>query len=177
LVACIRAARKELPDSVRFRFQVSGPFAALLKKELANEDVAVESTTGSADEHRSSLANCHLSLVSISPLGALAAFPSKTFSALAIGRPVLAICPRCSDLGKLLTQHDAGWVVSNSDAMREELPANEVANRFVDVLQQIAATPSRLAERSVQARRVFEEVGTRERLSEAWKDIVERVRR
>ncbi len=176
LIACIRAARQELPESVRFRFQVSGPFAALLKKELAKEDIAVESTTGSADEHRSSLANCHLSLVSISPRGALAAFPSKTFSAIAIGRPVLAICPRWSDVRTLLTQHDAGWVVSNSDEMREELAANEVANRFVEVLRQIAATPNLLAGRSAQARRAFEEVGSQERMSKAWKDIVERVR-
>ena len=38
--------------------------------------------------------------------------PSKTYSAMAAGQAILAVCPRDSDLAELILRHDAGWVIA-----------------------------------------------------------------
>jgi glycosyltransferase involved in cell wall biosynthesis len=175
LIACVRAALRELPEKIAFQFQVSGPFVGKLRHGLANERVVIEPTKLSPAEHQAALAASDLALVSLSPLGALAAYPSKTFSALAVGRPVLAVCPVWSDVGKMLEERDAGWVVSNSDAAREELGAEIVAERFVGSLKEMLENRSLVADRSRRARMAFEEIGAEERLMQAWKKVVENV--
>ncbi len=175
LIACVRAAVREFPEKVAFQFQVSGPFFSKLRAALANERVLIESTKSSPAEHQAALAASDLALVSLSPLGALAAYPSKTFSALAVGRPVLAVCPVWSDVGKMLEERDAGWVVSNSDTLREELGAAIVAERFVGRLKEMLENRSLVADRSRRARMAFEEIGADERLVHAWKKVVENV--
>lgn len=175
LANCVRAAKAALPNSVTFSFQVSGPFVGRLKERLDAGDALIEPTKSTPEEHRKSLAENHLALVSISPLGSLAAFPSKTFSALASGRPVLAICPAWSDLGQMLSEHRAGWVVSNSDDIATEVAGDVVVTRFVETLKQILDGRRELALRAKNAREAFEEVGSKERLAEAWKEIVEKV--
>jgi glycosyltransferase involved in cell wall biosynthesis len=42
--------------------------------------------------------------------------PSKTYSALAAGQAILAVCPIDSDLAKTVLSHDCGWVVAPGDA-------------------------------------------------------------
>jgi glycosyltransferase involved in cell wall biosynthesis len=175
LIACVRAALQELPEKVAFQFQVSGPFVSKLRVALANEKVVIEPTKSSPAEHQAALAASDLALVSLSPLGALAAYPSKTFSALAVGRPVLAVCPVWSDVGKMLGERDAGWVVSNSDTLQEELGAEIVAERFVGRLKEMLENRSLVADRSRRARMAFEEIGAEERLMQAWKKVMENV--
>jgi hypothetical protein len=175
LAKCVRAAKAAFSDHVTFHFQVSGPFVGRLRERLDAGDALIEPTKSTPEKHRKSLAENHLALVSISPLGSLAAFPSKTFSALASGRPVLAICPAWSDLGQMISKHRAGWVVSNSEDVEADVTGEVVAARFVETLKQILDGRGELAVRARNAREAFEEVGSKERLAEAWKEIVEKV--
>jgi glycosyltransferase involved in cell wall biosynthesis len=175
LAKCVRGAKAAFSDHVTFHFQVSGPFVGRLKELLDTGDSLIEPTKSTSEEHRKSLAENHLALVSISPLGSLAAFPSKTFSALASGRPVLAICPAWSDLGQMISEHHAGWVVSNSEDVETAVTGDVVAARFVETLRQILDGRRELALRAKNAREVFKTVGSKERLAEAWKEIVEKV--
>ncbi len=177
LITCIQTALRQLHDKVTFHFQVSGPFVGKLRGELNNENVLIESTKSSPEEHQASLASSDIALVSISPLGALAAFPSKTFSALAIGRPVLAICPVWSDLGRMIAEHEVGWVVSNSDELQKELDSDQIATRFVLTLRDLLKAKSLVAERSRRARLAFEEIGSESQMTAAWKAVVESVQR
>jgi len=51
--------------------------------------------------------------------------PSKTYSAMAAGQAILAICPRESDLADTVLRHAAGWVVEPGDVagLRDVLKA------------------------------------------------------
>jgi hypothetical protein len=173
LIACVRGALREFPEKVAFQFHVSGPFVGKLRTGLANEKVVIEPTKPSPAEHQVALAASDLALVSLSPIGALAAFPSKTFSAFAVGRPVLAVCPVWSDVGRIIEEREAGWVVSNSDSVREELGVEIVAERFAGQLKVMLDNRSLVAERSRRAREAFEEIGAEEQLMRAWKTVVE----
>ena len=56
--------------------------------------------------------------------------PSKTFSALAAGQAILAICPKDSDLADLVLKYDCGWVVAPGDVKSLRLQIqNIVTNR------------------------------------------------
>ena len=56
--------------------------------------------------------------------------PSKTFSALAAGQAILAICPKDSDLADLVLKHNCGWVVAPGDVKSLRLQIqNIVTNR------------------------------------------------
>ena len=56
--------------------------------------------------------------------------PSKTYSAMAAGQAILAVCPRESDLADTVTKHDCGWVIEPGDvdglrALLEALPLQQ----------------------------------------------------
>lgn len=175
LAKCVRAAKQMFTDAVVFHFQVSGPFVRYLKERLATEECLIEPTETRTDQHRRAVAASHLAMVSISPLGSLAAFPSKTFSALALGRPVLAMCPAWSDLGQLISGHQAGWVISNSDRLGDSVAGEVVADRFVESIRSILDGRRPLAEQARGAGAAFKELGSRERLVGAWKEVLEKV--
>ena len=59
----------------------------------------------------------HVALVTMKAGAEKVVMPSKTYSAMAAGQAILAICPRASDLADLLVQHDCGWVVEPGDAV------------------------------------------------------------
>lgn len=60
--------------------------------------------------------NSHLSLISLSVGAELAALPSKTYSAMAAGHAIVGICSSQSELGKLIIEHNCGWVVEPGDS-------------------------------------------------------------
>jgi colanic acid biosynthesis glycosyl transferase WcaI len=53
----------------------------------------------------------HVALVTMRPGSEKIVMPSKTYSALAAGQAILAICPHESDLARLVISEDCGWVV------------------------------------------------------------------
>jgi glycosyltransferase involved in cell wall biosynthesis len=70
--------------------------------------------------------------------------PSKTYSILALGRPVLAIMPRQADVARLVEEYQCGWVADSPEEIREVL---HLANR----------DRNKLAEYGRNARRAYEE--------------------
>ena len=87
---------------------------------------------------------------------------------IAAGQAVIALCPSWSDLGKMMTAHDAGWVVSNSPFPRLEgtenriekadrpteirtLRPESIAEAFLNVLREIAENDRLLAKKQANA--------------------------
>ncbi len=62
-----------------------------------------------------SLATGDVAIVAQSADSAHLSVPSKTYSALAVGSAILAITPRDSDLGRLVTEEEVGWVCEPGD--------------------------------------------------------------
>ncbi len=59
--------------------------------------------------------SAQVGIVSVRPGAEKAVLPSKTYSALAAGQAILAICPQQSDLADLVAGQDCGWVVEPGD--------------------------------------------------------------
>jgi len=57
----------------------------------------------------------HVALVTLKNGAENIVMPSKTYSALAAGQAILAICPFDSDLADLIINENCGWVVSPND--------------------------------------------------------------
>ncbi len=60
--------------------------------------------------------------------------PSKTYSAMAAGQAILAVCPRESDLADLVAAHDCGWVVEPGDVAGLRAVLDSLASRGAEVL-------------------------------------------
>ena len=89
------------------------------------------SPTVSSDQWRDDIRNFHVGLVSLSPGGASACLPSKTYAMMAGGLAVIGICPCWSDLARLINSIDAGWVVNNSAFSSEpDLSSPEYFNQL-----------------------------------------------
>lgn len=121
LARCVAAGAEEL-KAVAFDFFVSG--AGVPKARPILEAAGIKLQAPSFDpDWRARMSECPISLVALSPGGATVCFPSKTFASLAAGQAILAICPRWSDLGRMIEKHELGWVVDNSSEAQHETHA------------------------------------------------------
>ena len=100
-------------DKIEFYFTISGSKADLLKKALKNYPIDVAPTMKS-QEWRRYIKNFDIGIVSLTPGGADVCLPSKTYAMMAGGLAILAITPEWSDLARLITHNQAGWVFDNS---------------------------------------------------------------
>lgn len=101
---------------------------------------------------RDSLSAADVHVVSVAPAGVGIVHPSKIYSALAVGRPILLLAPASSPAAELLTQADVGWRVDHGDVKEMER-----------VLGLIAAAPDALlVEKGARARLLAEQKCSRQ---------------
>ncbi|MFT3828372.1 MAG: glycosyltransferase [Opitutaceae bacterium] len=103
---------RQLKDALR---GVSGSESARLR---------FAGTRGNA-EWRAAMLAADVALVTMCPGAEKVVMPSKTYSAMAAGQAILAVCPRNSDLADTVLRHDCGWIVEPGDAgdLRHRLAA------------------------------------------------------
>lgn len=92
--------------------------------------------------------------------------PSKTYSALAAGQAVLAICPRASDLADTVLAHDCGWVVESGDCAG-----------FRRVLEELSRDPGEVLRRRRNAWRAGHEIYDQPVLAKQWITVLTSVLR
>lgn len=113
-----QALQSGWPDSLEFEIASDGPGAVALKQSLQQSGFAdrvnLAGTRGDA-EWRAAMLEADVALVTMSPGAERVVMPSKTYSALAAGQAILAVCPRGSDLADLVAQHDCGWTIAPGD--------------------------------------------------------------
>jgi colanic acid biosynthesis glycosyl transferase WcaI len=129
----------ELLPFFTLTFNASGPLYEVFKNKIGdiNSVLAKNINLGSGlvdVEWTCRMKQAHVALVMMKPGSEKVVMPSKTYSALAAGQAILAICPEDSDLAQLVIKEDCGWVVT--PGRQEELwdALNEIATRR-DVLQ------------------------------------------
>jgi colanic acid biosynthesis glycosyl transferase WcaI len=108
-----------------------------------------------------SLSASDLAVVAIDGPAAVASLPSKTFSAIACGTPLLAIAPLDSALAQLVRQDRCGFVVE---------PGPKAAAEICSLLSTLSADPRRLSElaaNSLAASRRYTPANA-ESLLDAW---------
>jgi glycosyltransferase involved in cell wall biosynthesis len=109
-----------------------------------------------------SLAACDASLVTIARGVEGISFPSKLYSSLAIGRPIVALCEPDSELRELVDEDDVGVWLEPEDA---EGLANAVRAMMAGEREQLEAQGRR-------ARKVFEERYTLEHAGERYLEVL-----
>lgn len=120
-------------------FNASGPLYEIFKKKVGdiNSVFAKNINLGSGlDDVKWTcrMKQAHVALVMMKPGSEKVVMPSKTYSALAAGQAILAICSKDSDLARLVIKEDCGWVVTPGQHDELWVALNEIATRR-DVLQ------------------------------------------
>lgn len=133
---------------IEFRFAGDGARRGALEQQCRRAGIerAVFEPYCEASRLPDRLAGCHLGLVTLQASCAGTVVPSKLYSLLAAGRPVLFIGPRQSAAAQLVERHECGWVVQPG-----ETPA------VVALLGALLARPGRIFEAGARARRALEE--------------------
>lgn len=88
--------------------------------------------------------SAHVALVTMKSGSEKVVMPSKTYSALAAGQAILAICPENSDLAQLVKEENCGWVVSPGDVEMLLNVFNEMTNNH-DALHTMRENSFRVA--------------------------------
>lgn len=133
----IGALQAGVPEGLRFDFRGNGAgFQALAAGVgVRSENLHFGGNLPEA-EWLETMAAADIALVTMKCGAEGIVMPSKTYSAMAAGQAILAICPRESDLADTVRKHDCGWVVEPGEvgALRslfETLPsrADEVLSK------------------------------------------------
>ena len=127
----VAALRAGVPTGVRLSFRGNGAGFAALASQLGAGDAVPGLTLGGSlpeAEWLTAMAAADVALVTMKPGAEGIVMPSKTYSAMAAGQAILAVCPRESDLADTVVRHDCGWVIEPGDAaglraLLESLPA------------------------------------------------------
>jgi colanic acid biosynthesis glycosyl transferase WcaI len=83
-------------------------------------------------ELKYSLPAADVHVVSISPEAVGVSHSCKIYGAMAVGRPILALAPAESHVGRIMAAHDCGWVREHGDV-----------DGLVSLLERLAAMPPR----------------------------------
>jgi len=128
------------PSGVSFEFASDGPSCNQLKEYLeraspaGNGNTIIFSKTRGTEDWKNSMLSSDVAFVTMRQGAEKVVMPSKTYSAMAAGQAVLAICPKCSDLADTVLKHDCGWVIEPGQS--EELRAllSSLPNRRDEIL-------------------------------------------
>jgi glycosyltransferase involved in cell wall biosynthesis len=112
----IQASQDGLPAGIEFEFRGGGAAFRELKEALRRGSRVRMAGHLPEDEWATAMQAADVALVTMRPGAEGLVMPSKTYSALAAGQAVLAICPRASDLADTVMTHDCGWVVEPGDS-------------------------------------------------------------
>lgn len=118
LISAVQALKPEaeLWRGFTLSFHSSGPLYADFKSKMAHatsvlgERIRLDNAL-SDEAWTIRMKKAHVALVTMNPGAERVVMPSKTYSALAAGQAILAICPCESDLARLILKEDCGWVV------------------------------------------------------------------
>ncbi len=114
IIKCIKFLfESDLKNEFEFNFYLSGAQAQFLQDSLKDYPIKIIPAVNSS-VWREDIKNYHIGLVTLLPGGATVCLPSKTYGMMAGGLAILAICPSWSDLGNLVLENNAGWIVNNS---------------------------------------------------------------
>jgi glycosyltransferase involved in cell wall biosynthesis len=110
----------------------------------------------SQQDLRTYLNACDVSLISMLPGMAGVSVPSRLYNVLASGRPIIALADRASELARVVTEEEIGWVVEPGDLAG-----------FLDAIGE-ARNASELEAMGARARAAAEQRYTRDRALAAY---------
>lgn len=109
----------------------------------------------------SSLAACHVAVISLVSGMSGVSVPSRLYNILASGRAIIAICDADSEIAQLITEHAIGWVV----------PPNQAA-RLAQVFKEAESAREMLAEMGRRARYLVERQYTAQHTLNRYRELL-----
>jgi glycosyltransferase involved in cell wall biosynthesis len=106
----------------------------------------------------------HISLVTINPGGEKIVMPSKTYSSMAAGHAIVAICARESDLADIVINNNCGW----------HIPCGGV-DEFMSVLNEISSSNNMLKIKRENAYSVGHSLYSPEAISKEWFQLLSNI--
>jgi len=159
------ARRLQIDPRIHFMFIGAGPKWQLVRDTLDRQHLPNVTLLGwqPDDVVPYSLATADVALVSIEDNIAGLMLPSKAFSSLAAGTPLIVMCSRETELAEVVARHRCGWAIQP-----------ERADELCDLLLKLSADPAALVPYKERSRAAAEQIGSRAN-SLALTALVERV--
>ena len=113
----IEALQKGWPSGIHFELRGNGIGFRMIREALGGTPPHVRMAGHLPEsEWATTMRGADIALVTLKPGAEGVVMPSKTYSAMAAGQAILAICPRDSDLADTVAAHDCGWIVEPGDS-------------------------------------------------------------
>lgn len=166
IAAAESATKRGRAPGVTITFHASGTSYQALKARAASMRAGVPAWLhfeGPLADPRwvKRMARAHVALVTMKPGSERVVMPSKTYSALAAGQAVLAVCAARSDLAEVIVRYECGWVVAPGDS-----------DGLVQALDEIAARPDILQRKRENAFRAGQEVFSEAAIGALWRELI-----
>ncbi|MCC7087451.1 MAG: glycosyltransferase family 4 protein [Pirellulales bacterium] len=158
LDSMLAAAERMQPlTAMHFMFIGGGPRSIEVRNQLSERRLANASFLDLVpeDQLRYSLSTADVALVSLENTVAGLAVPSKAFTFLSVGAPLVVICSQACELLDIVREYQCGWIVT---------PGN--VDQLCDLLTGIASGKYDLAAMKMRARHAAEQIGSRRNTSE-----------
>jgi glycosyltransferase involved in cell wall biosynthesis len=157
-----------LPRSVSIEFLGNGPAFRHLESQVRalalGESIRFGENLPEAEWVRAMCA-ADVGLVMMRPGAEGIVMPSKTYSCLAAGQAVLAICPENSDLAQTVRAHGCGWVLNPGDA-----------SGLSALWKEMAAHPSEVLHKRQRAWQAGQNAFDQRKLVASWISVLDSVR-
>jgi colanic acid biosynthesis glycosyl transferase WcaI len=160
----VEVASMLLPDPT-FSFLMIGSGA---KRRWAEEQAASRSLSNliimdyvPTEDLADALSSADVAVISLSAGMSGISVPSRMYNVLASGRPILAICDEDSELGRVVLEESAGWVVAPGQ------PA-----KVVEWLRYASTHPEALAEMGKRARQAAERSYTLDNILSIYQKVL-----
>jgi putative colanic acid biosynthesis glycosyltransferase WcaI len=144
----IAGAMLQLRSDNRFRFRIAGggPSRQLLEDFCRDNAISVVSFSQyrEQDAFGRSLAECDIGLVTQNAACYGSVVPSKVYTVMAAGRPILYIGPKGTTPSRMVRDFQCGWQIECSDV-----------GSLVDLLRFLAGCPEAIQEAGRRARKAF----------------------
>jgi len=157
--------RDKTPPGLRWRFHGRGAGIEALRPLADMPQAPI--TLGDPLPHTAwcdAMRHAPVGLITLRDAAEQVCMPSKTYSALAAGQAVLAICPDRSDLARLVRQYDVGWVVPPGDG-----------DALEQTLQEITHNPQRLIAKRTRAFEAGQDSFAMPAIAEQWEELLVRI--
>ena len=153
-------------SGITLTFHASGSQYPALREQLHEVELAIPGSLrfeapldDSAWARR--MTRAHVALVTMKPGSENVVMPSKTYSALAAGQAVIAICPYDSDLARLIRHEGCGWVVSPG-----------AANELLEVFRQVSCNRGQLMTKRANAYRAGQSTYSDAAVARKWVELI-----
>ena len=133
-------------DVVRFVLRGSGALSSALRNATQSRKNFILEGSYSRSAQSQVLSACDIALVILGPGMYGLGVPSKTYNILAAGKPLLFLGPKCSEIYRLVKQHNIGWAFDWGESDKLIKLIDSLSLRDLQMIEEKGENARKLAE-------------------------------